>query len=252
MSYCFKDKIILITGGNSGIGLACVKKFHALGARIIATGRKQLAEITNVSANDKELLQKIDYQVCDVANPEAIISLFNYIKKHYARLDAAVNNAGIVGDVKNSFTEYSLADYEAIMNINVRGLFLCMQHELGMMLPQKAGSIINLASVAGLKGSMVGPIYGMSKFAVNGLTRSVALEYAKQGIRINAVCPGLVFTPLVADNIPSAAVDRIAETIPMGRVGQPKEIANFIAWLSSDEAAFITGSTLPIDGGAMA
>lgn len=252
MSYSFNDKVVLITGGNSGIGLACVKKFHELGARIIATGRKQLHQVTHLSALELDLLQKIDYQVCDVASSDAINHLFSYVNQHYGILDCAINNAGTVGNTSAPITDLTIADYDEVMNINVRGVFLCMQQELRMMLKQQAGSIINISSVAGLIGSMVGPLYGTSKFAVNGLTRSAALAYVKQGIRINALCPGLVETPLITNGLSSDTIQHIEASIPMGRAAQPEEIANVAVWLSSAEASFITGATMPVDGGTMA
>lgn len=248
MTYTFQDKIVLITGGNSGIGLACVKKFLSLGAKVITTGRRELAELKNLSAEDLTLLKTMDYQLCDVTKPEDIDKLFTHIEKTYPRLDVAVNNAGISGPLGKAPLDFTLNDYQSVMDTNVRGVWLCMQHELKLMLSYARGNIVNTASIAGLKGNRTGPLYTMSKFAVNGLTRTMALQYAKSGIRINAVCPGVVDTPIV----PPGMLDPLGATFPIGRVAKPAEIANAIAWLASEEAAYITGVNLPVDGGMMA
>jgi NAD(P)-dependent dehydrogenase (short-subunit alcohol dehydrogenase family) len=251
VSYNFNDKVVLVTGGNSGIGLACVKKYNDLGAKVIATGRRELNEMEHLTIEEKALLEVVDYQLCDVADAKSQDILFEYIKNNYGKLNIAVNNAGITGVQGKKISECTLDEYNEVMDINVRGVWFSMQHELRMMQAQGYGAIVNLSSVAGLKGSLVSALYGMSKFAVNGLTRSAALENAKLGIRVNAVCPGAIETPIF-DTVSAELKQRLLNIIPMGRIGEPTEIANYIAWLTSDEAVFITGTTLAIDGGVMA
>lgn len=251
MSYSFKNKNVLVTGGNTGIGLACVKKFNELGAQVIATGRRALHEVPHLTTEEKALLAKVDYQICDVADAESQNKLFSHIKKQYDTLAVAVNNAGITGVQGKKISELSIEEYNQVMDINVRGVWFSMQHELRMMQDQGYGAIVNLSSVAGLKGSLVSALYAMSKFAVNGLTRTAALENAKLGIRVNAVCPGAIETPIFS-GLPQEFKQRLVNTMPIGRIGEPEEVANLIVWLASDEASFITGATMPIDGGVMA
>lgn len=251
MSFNFNDKVVLVTGGNSGIGLACVKKYHDLGATVIATGRRSLSEMEHVTLKERELLEKINYQVCDVASAESQDKLFNHIQNTYKRLDIAVNNAGITGVQGKKISDCTMDEYNEVMDINVRGVWFSLQHELRIMQKQGSGAIVNLSSVAGLKGSLVSALYGMSKFAVNGLTRAAALENAKLGIRVNAVCPGAIETPIF-DKVDSELKQRLINTIPMGRIGEPEEIASYIVWLTSDDASFITGTTIAVDGGVMA
>lgn len=249
MSYTFKDKIVLITGGNSGIGLACVEKFLSLDATVITTGRRALETLNHISADELTLLKKTDYQFCDVTNPQDIATLFTHIETRYGRLDVAVNNAGISGPRGKALPDFTLEEYQDVMDTNTRGIFLCMQHEIKLMLPTAKGSIINTSSIAGLKaGRLASPLYSMSKFAVSGLTRSSAIMYAKSGIRINAVCPGVIDTPI----IPEGMAEQLGAAFPIGRIGKPMEIANTIAWLASDEASFAVGLTVPIDGGMLA
>lgn len=248
MSYTFKDRVVLITGGNSGIGLACVQKFLTLGAKVVATGRRALTALNQLSTTEKDALETADYQCCDVSRPDDIANLFAYIEKTYGRLDVAVNNAGIAGTMGKMLTDFSADEYQAVMDTNVRGVWLCMQHEVQLMLPKAVGCIINTSSIAGLKANRAGPLYAMSKFAVSGLTRTAALQYAKSGIRINAVCPGLIDTPI----LPPGMAEQLGSLYPMGRAGQPMEIAHAVAWLASDEASFVTGVTVPVDGGMLA
>jgi len=246
MAYNFANKTVLITGGNSGIGLACVKKFSSLGATVIATGRRALSSLNQLTAEETALLHRIDYQQNDVSEPNDITRLFAYLAATYPRLDVAVNNAGITGPVAQLLQDTTLDEYQQVMDTNARSVLLCMQQELKRMLPQASGSIVNTSSVAGLKGSRVSALYSMSKFAVNGLTRTAALQYAKSGVRINAVCPSIVDTPI----LPPGITPQLGANIPMGRIAEAYEIADAIAWLASDEASFITGATMPLDGGS--
>lgn len=251
MAYHFHNKVVLITGGNSGIGLACVKKFTTLGAQVIATGRRAIEEVPHLTAEEKALLTKVDYQICDVANAASQDKLFTHIKNQYGTLTAAVNNAGVLGALNKKIPEFTVEEYNQVMNINVLGVWFSMQHELRMMQAQGYGAIINLSSIAGLKARSVSSLYSVSKFAINGLTRTAALENAKLGIRINAVCPAATDTAIFGDNS-TMLKEKLAATVPLGRIGEPNDIANLIAWLSSDEASLINGATIPIDGGVLA
>ncbi|MAZ39346.1 MAG: short chain dehydrogenase [Legionellales bacterium] len=246
-------KIILITGGNSGIGLACVKYYASKNTQIIATGRRAIDTLSHLSTEEKTLLETVDYQQMDVADEKSLLALFSHIQKTYGKLDIAINNAGIAGEMGINFHEVSIDAYHKVMTINQQAVWRCLQEEIKLMLPQKHGAIVNVSSVAGLKGSKVSALYGMSKFAVNGLTKCAALEYAQQGIRINAVCPAPIDTPLMHQHQQTETLLNNAESfIPMGRAGTSSEVANLIGWLSSDEASWMTGNLIPIDGGVTA
>lgn len=246
-------KIVLVTGGNSGIGLACVKHFVNKNMQVIATGRRELKALKNLSDEDKVLLDKIDYQQIDVANEQSVIKLFAHIQKQYGHLDIAVNNAGVAGVTDKALHDVNLDEYDYVMDINQKAVWRCIQEEVKLMLPQQKGAIVNISSVAGLKASKVSALYGMSKFAVNGLTKCAAVTYADKGIRVNAVCPAPVDTPLMqSDETLSHFLKNAGSFIPMGRAGTSDEVANLVVWLSCDEASWMTGAIVPIDGGTTA
>ena len=247
------QKIVLVTGGNSGIGFACIKYFFSRGMQVIATGRRKIDALTHLEEQDKAILEKVDYQVMDVAKAEDIARLFHHIQDTYGKLDIAINNAGVAGEMGVPFDTVTMDAYDYVMNINQKAVWRCMQEEVKLMLPQSSGSIVNVSSVAGLKGSRVSALYGMSKFAVNGLTKCAALEFADKGIRINAVCPAPIDTPLMYQHKQTQSLlENAASFIPMGRAGTAPEVANLIGWLSSDEASWMTGNLVPIDGGVTA
>lgn len=247
------SKIVLVTGGNSGIGLACVKHFVNQKMQVITTGRRELKALKNLSDEDKVILDQVDYQQMDVANEKDIIALFTHIQKQYGHLDIAVNNAGVAGVTDKALHDVNLDEYDYVMDINQKAVWRCIQEEVKLMLPQQKGAIVNISSVAGLKASKVSALYGMSKFAVNGLTKCAAVTYADQGIRVNAVCPAPVDTPLMqSDETLSHFLKNAGSFIPMGRSGTSDEVANLVVWLSCDEASWMTGAIVPIDGGASA
>ncbi len=242
----FSEKVVVITGGSSGIGLACVKKLVEQQARVIILDCQMVA--------DNSLLGKIDFRECDMRELFFLKKIFSALKEEYGNIDFAINNAGIMGAIKESLTDYSIEEYEEVMQVNARSVWFCLQQELMLMKPQQKAAIVNVSSVAGMRGSILSAIYSMSKFALHGLTYSAALEYAQKGIRINTICPGAVDTPLTAGvaAITKTASDMITHSIPIGRMGTAEEIANLIVWLLSEEASFITGSVIPIDGGMTA
>jgi NAD(P)-dependent dehydrogenase (short-subunit alcohol dehydrogenase family) len=187
---------------------------------------------------------------CDVSDEESVGQLFTKTRQFYGRLDAAFNNAGIEG-LHSETDDCSVAKFDQVIAVNLRGVWLCMREELRMMLPNGKGSIVNCSSVAGLVGLPGIPAYVASKHGVIGLTRTAALEYAKRGIRVNAVCPGAIQTPMLERYMGSTKGSREAmeEAEPVGRIGQPEEIASSVLWLCSQGASFTTGQALAVDGG---
>ena len=187
----------------------------------------------------------------DISQPRDIESVFQQIKQLYGRLDCACNNAGIDGDWADTLS-CSAENFDRVYQVNVKGVWLCMREELQLMLAQGRGSIVNTASVAGHAGFIGYPAYTASKHAVMGLTKVAALEYAKRGIRVNAVCPGIIHTPLFERYSKKAPEVDYAAMEPVGRLGQSNEVAEAMLWLCSDESSFVTGSGLVVDGGFLA
>jgi NAD(P)-dependent dehydrogenase (short-subunit alcohol dehydrogenase family) len=243
----FQNKIVLITGGNVGIGLAIALAFAAQGATIIISARRE-DEGERALQKIKALGAEALFIKADMKDPAAIDALFSQIKQRFGRLDFAVNNAGISGSIDISSIDYPKTSWDDVMQINVTAVWLCMQHELKMMLAQKHGAIINMSSIACIQSGKAGIAYTASKHAVVGLTRYAAKEYAAQGIRVNALCPGLTETNMLSEiNLPKDFSP--ASMIPMGRFARADEIAGAATWLCSEAASFITGIALPIDGG---
>jgi NAD(P)-dependent dehydrogenase (short-subunit alcohol dehydrogenase family) len=250
MSGTFEGKVVLVTGGAAGIGRATALAFAAQGARVVVSdidshgGEETVARISAAGGHSS-------FIVCDVARAEQVAALMQSIHSDYGRLDCAFNNAGI------EFEQDKLADgdeavFDRIMDVNVKGVWLCMKHQIPLMLAQGGGAIVNTASVAALGAAPKMSIYSASKHAVLGLTRSAAVEYAKRGIRINAVCPAVIDTDMfrrAAESDPRKA-EFAAAMHPVGRIGKAEEIAAAVLYLCSDGAAFTTGIALPVDGGA--
>ena len=243
-----KDKVALVTGATSGIGKATALALGIAGAKVVFSGRRE----PEGRATEAELRDAgIDclFVRSDVSNEAEVQTLVQTTVEKFGKLDCAFNNAGIDPSVK-PLHEQSIEEFDKLMSINVRGVFLCMKYEIEQMLSQGAGVIVNNSSMGGLIAfSGISP-YIASKHAVMGLTRSAALDYAKQGIRINAVNPGLIVTAMMdrLDPTTTRSPDA-APTVPMGRMGTPEEIAQSVVFLCSDAASYITGQPLVIDGG---
>ena len=241
-----KDKVALVTGGTSGIGRATAIAFGAAGAKVVFSGRREV-EGEETAALIRDTGAECLFVRSNISDEAEVQALVEKTIATYGRLDCAFNNAGIEPSLK-PLHEQSIEDFDKLMSINVRGLFLCMKYEVQQMLNQGSGVIINNSSMGGLIAFPGISPYIASKHAVMGLTRSAALDYAKQGIRINAVNPGLIATAMM-DRLRSGSTDDVGSTVPMGRMGQAAEIAQAVVFLCSDAASYITGQPLVIDGG---
>lgn len=244
----FQDKVVLITGGTSGIGRATAVAFSREGASVAIAGRR--VEEGNetlrlVQAKGGEGL----FVRADVSRPADVESMLATVLSRFGRLDVAFNNAG-VEDAAAPFHEQTVENFDRVMGINVKGLWLSMQAEIRQMLKQGGGAIVNTSSVGGLIAISNNATYVATKHAVIGYTKAAALEYAKQGIRVNAVAPAAIETDMVRRFATEQAVrDKLAAAHPIGRMGQPEEVAEAVLWLASPAASFVTGHTLVVDGG---
>ena len=242
-----KGKTAIVTGGTRGIGFAIVKKYLENGANVALAGSRQ-------ESVEKALKQLSAYEGRimgiwpDLCDPEAVARDFAAVKERFGRVDILANNAGVSS--RTSLYEYTLEEFSKIMDVNVKAVFVCSQAAARIMKEQGGGVIINTSSMVGEYGQPSGCGYPASKFAVNGLTKSLARELAKDQIRVNAVAPGVTRTDMVAA-LPQEMVDRISVGIPLGRMGEPLDIANAYLYLASDLASYVTGITLRVDGAAM-
>lgn len=245
----FEGKVALVTGGTSGIGRAAAVSFAREGARVVVTGRRE-EEGNKTVQLVKEAGGEGIFIKADVSKESDAKAMVERTIEVYGRLDYALNNAGIE-QLPTPFGEQTEEAFDQIMNINVKGVWLSMKYEIPQMLNNGGGAIVNMASVAGLIGFPGIPIYIASKHAVLGLTKSVALEYAKSGIRINAVSPAAIETDMVDRFVGKEGDSRqqLAYMHPVGRLGRPEEIASAVLYLCSDGASFITGQSLTVDGG---
>ena len=251
MSKEFEGKVALITGGSSGIGRSTAIAFAKKGAKIVIASRRE-KESQETVAIIKEMGSKAIFFKTDITQAIEVQNLVNQTINTYSRLDYAFNNAGTEGILGPSI-EQTEENWNQIINTNLKGVWLSMKYQIPEMLKNGEGAIVNNASVFGLVGSPNFSIYCASKHGLIGLTKAVALEQATAGIRINSVCPGAIQTDMVdrafgKDN-ESKAKAQVLAGYPIGRIGQPEEVANAVVWLCSDAASFITGHSLPIDGG---
>jgi len=253
MSGMLEGKVVLVTGGSTGIGRATALILAREGARVViadlqdAEGERSVAQVAAVGGH-------AEYHHVDVADYDAVRALVSGIAARHGRLDCAFNNAGIEGPTAK-ITQVSLADWQRVINVNLTGVFICMKCEIEQMVAQGGGgAIVSTASAAGLIGIPGAPAYNASKHGVVGLTKTVALEYAGRNIRVNAVCPGFIETPML-NRVTDASVkirDQLIGTVPLKRVAQPSEIGETVMWLMSDKSSYVTGVALPVDGGWVA
>jgi len=245
-------KITVVTGGSSGIGRATALIFAREGAKVVVAdmsvaGGEETVRLIQ-AAGGKAVFSKTD-----VSQPAEVEAMVRKAVETYGRLDCAFNNAGIEGVIQPT-VEYGETDWDRVIAINLKGVWLCMKAELQQMLKQGSGAIVNTASVAGLIGLPGFSAYVAAKHGVNGLTKTAALEYAKAGIRVNAVCPGAIRTPMfergIRDN--PGMEEQIVAAEPIGRMAAPAEVGEAVVWLCSDAASFVTGLPMAVDGGWVA
>ena len=245
-------KSAFVTGGASGIGQATALAYAERGARVLvadvdAEGAQETLRLIGLGGG------KANFVSCDVGDAASVEAAVNRCVELYGRIDCAFNNAGILGDMTLT-ADCSEENFDRIMRVNLKGIWLSMKYEIPHMLRQGGGVIVNTASNAGMTGTPQLGVYSATKGGVVMLTRSAALEYARSNIRINCVCPGLISTPMVAQqaiDYPDA-VANFTELEPIGRMGRPEEIAEAVVWLSSDAASFVTGHPMAVDGGILA
>lgn len=242
-----KGKTAIVTGGTRGIGFAIVKKYLENGANVAIAGSRQ-ESVEKAMEKLPEYEDRIMGIWPDICSPDEVAEAFASVKEKFGRIDILANNAGLSS--RTSLYEYTLEEFSKIMDINVKAVFVCSQAAARIMKEQGDGVIINTSSMVGEYGQPSGCAYPISKFAVNGLTKSLARELAKDKIRVNAVAPGVTRTDMLSA-LPQEMVDRISAGIPLGRVGEPLDIANAYLFLASELSSYVTGITLRVDGAAM-
>ena len=248
-SYDFRDQIALVTGASSGMGLATARAFAEAGAAVV------LADINGQAVRQaSETLNAAGHRTiavaCDVADEAQAAAMVAHAVAEFGRLDMAYNNAGILGPM-GDVTDETAEAFDQVNAVNLRGIWTCMKHELLHMRTQGSGAIVNCSSLGGLVGLPGRAAYHASKHGVIGLTKSAALDYAAKGIRVNAVCPSCIDTPM-GDAIDPAAMKEFLREQPIGRMGRAEEVAAAVLWLCSPAASFVLGVALPVDGGFVA
>src|SRR3984893_9464225 len=251
MKISFENKVALVTGAASGLGLATAKAFAESGASVVLADWNEKA----VRSAAEELAAQGHKTLairCDVADDVQVEAMVQQTVATFGKLDAAYNNAGIQNVLADT-ADSPRDDYDRVMAINLRGVWSCMKFELQQMRNQGSGAIVNCSSLGGLIGGARRGTYHAAKHGVIGLTKSAALEYATRGIRVNAVCPGMIRTPMsdkmIAEGQGEELNAMLKAYVPMGRMGQPEEIADAVLWLSSSAASYVTGQSISIDGG---
>ena len=244
-----EDKVVLMTGAGSGIGRATAVACAKEGAKVVvvdvnADGGRETAQMLTERGSEAMFVQ------ADVSQAAQVQGMVQMVVGEYGRLDCAFNNAGIEGEVVRT-ADVSEADFDRIIGVNLKGVWLCMKYELQQMLAQGGGTIVNTASAAGLVGTHSMPVYGASKHGVVGLTRSAAVEYGRKNIRVNAVCPAVIRTPMVERGFETFPrfVEVSISVNPMRRLGEMDEVARAVVWLLSEQSSFTNGATITVDGG---
>lgn len=244
-----KNKVVIITGAASGIGKATAELFAKHGASVVISDIQEAegkATTENIIANGS----KASFIKTDVSRPEEMEALVNFAVKTYGKLDIAINNAGIGGEL-NPIADMSIEGWNKVIEVNLNSIFYGMKYQIQAMLKNGSGSIVNIASILGAVGFAGSSAYTAAKHGVLGISKAAALEYSSQGIRINAVGPGFIETPLL-NALDAEMKSQLASLHPIGRLGTSEEVAELILWLASDKASFVTGSYYPVDGGYLA
>lgn len=242
-------KVAIVTGGTRGIGLEIVRTFLKNGASVALFGSKEESVTESISKLKEE---SENYQVIgfypNLASEDEVKETFAKVASEFGHIDILVNNAGMSSSTK--IEDYTIEEYDKIADLNMKGVFICSK-EIVSYLKETKGNIINISSMVSIYGQPAGCVYPMSKFAVNGLTKSLSRELAPVGVRVNAVAPGITKTDMVA-SLPDEMIKPLIATIPLGRIGEPKDIANACLFLASDMASYVTGEIMQVDGGARA
>lgn len=252
MAELTKDKVALVTGAGSGIGRAAARIFAREGAKVAAADVNRASAEETVGMIREEGGEAFGLRA-DVSKAAEVESMVDAVVETYGRLDCAFNNAGIEGALAST-ADYTEVDWAPVIAVNLTGVWLCMKYEIPRLLETGSGAIVNTSSAAGLLGAPRMPAYVASKHGVVGLTKTAALEYAKSGVRVNAVCPGVIDTSMVGrlkERRPRM-FEKIVRGEPIGRIGRPEEIAETAVWLCSDAASFVTGHAMSVDGGIVA
>ena len=252
MTRQFESKVALVTGGNSGIGRAIALAFAGEGASVVIAARRA-DESAQVIADIHALGGSAHFVQTDVSKVDDVKNMVASCISEYGRLDYAVNNSGTAGTPFIPTVDYDEDTWDQVIGVNLKGVFLCMKYQIPELLKHENSAIVNMSSVAGLIGGRIGAAYYASKHGVIGLTKAAAIEYASQGLRINAVCPAIIETPMVEKDIllNEARSEQAKAMHPMGRFGQPEEVAAVTLWLCSEGASFVTGHAHPVDGGRL-